>query len=321
MVVWKAVKKNGKPLPFLKMVRVYYPERAGGLIELYGMNCYNFLTMTDHLKLLGLLLNIMAGILLLAYLFQKKKRVVENVLSPLIIYSGSIVLGITLFYMAMYLDLNLPQLIGPSPSILPEAGVIFLAYVILITASYSVILISHRLLNRPIHPWLKTTGTVLVFFTLVTFIPYSFLPAQSGLQRIADGIVENHGVVFMAAELFYLIRLFVLSRRLDGRDQKSAAGAFSGGACSWPNSARAWENAVGDTPTSMAASRSCSTVTRVSRTPSSLMARSRISATSASPKTCSASPRFFSVMERPPFFLEHRPGIQHYGEGIRKVEA
>jgi DNA-binding CsgD family transcriptional regulator len=183
--------------------------------------------MMDHLKLLGLLLNIMAGVLLLAYLIQKKKQAVENVLNSLIIYSSAIVLGITLFFTAIYLNLNLPQLSGSSPFLLPEAGVILLAYVVIITASYSVILISHRLINGRIHPGLKTAGLIMILITIISFIPYVLLPAQSRLQRIADGIVENHAVVFMAAEVFFLIRLLVLSRKLEGREHKSAARSFS----------------------------------------------------------------------------------------------
>lgn len=183
--------------------------------------------MTDHIKLLGLLLNIMAGILLLGYLFQQKKQHGEKVLNLLILNSGAVVLGITLFYVAMYLNVNIPRITGSSDHAhLPDALLILLGYIIIITASCSVVLLYYPILKTSPPPWLKRVGLLFILFTLIPFIPYLTLPAGSTLHAVADGFVENFGIVFFILEIFYLIKLLVKSARLSDADHKKVTRIF-----------------------------------------------------------------------------------------------
>jgi len=183
--------------------------------------------MTDHIKLLGLMLNIMAGVLLLAYLNRQRKQTGEGVFPVLIAYSAAVVLGVTVFYVALYLNINIPRFFESVPSSLPDTLFILLAYTIIISTSYAVITLYYRFLKIAVPPWARRAGLILVAVILIHLILHAALEPEAAVYRPVDFIVENVALVFIVVEITYLLRLLVRSRKLASPEYRKAGLALA----------------------------------------------------------------------------------------------
>lgn len=176
--------------------------------------------MDAHIKLLGLLLNLIFGVALIVYIYQQGRRTGDKILSPLRTYAGAILTGILLSYLFLYLRINVPLQEILRNNIWNEALGFVAIYAILITASVSVILTGFRLLRLQVPSWLLLFCRVSVIITCLGIIGILTGSPATSLHRAADFLVENFGAVFFVGEITLLIWLFVRAKACSSERRK-----------------------------------------------------------------------------------------------------
>lgn len=174
--------------------------------------------MSSHIKLMGLMLNIIVGVALVAYIHHQRKRHLDPILSRLIFYTTTVVTAFLLFYLSLYLKLNIQPPLADRIILIPETLVYLFIYIVIITMSFLIVSITFLLIGKTVPARLKMVGALLVVITLLGFAVYLFTPPGTGLKACADFVLENFGIVFPLAEIFFLARLLVMTLR--SREEK-----------------------------------------------------------------------------------------------------
>lgn len=183
--------------------------------------------MTSHIKLMGIMLNVIIGVALLAYIHHQRRRFSDRVLDRLMLYSSTVVIGILLFYLAIYLQLNIQPFMTTGSILVPESAVYFLIYIIMITLSFSVISICFLLTGKNVPPGFRKAGIAMAAVPLLGFVAHTFFPGIPAIGKGAHFILENFGLAFVLAELFFLVRLPIITRDAGGHRDAGTARRFS----------------------------------------------------------------------------------------------
>ena len=183
--------------------------------------------MISHIKLMGLMLNIIVGVALIAYIHQQSKRHADRILIQLKFYSAAVVTAILLFYLSTYLRLNIRPPLAARPILLPETLVYLIIYIIIITMSFLVISLSFLVTGKTVPTRLKKSGTALVVITLLGFAAHVLAPAASSFQAGGHFLMENFAIVFVLAELFFLGRTLIITLRSRAGEDQLAARNFA----------------------------------------------------------------------------------------------
>lgn len=168
--------------------------------------------MIDQLKLIGLVLDLIVGVWLLAHLFYLTRVYTQPIVKALLLncLSVNILIAVVFFWKFRELNLPYPYFTGIK-ELMSDVG--FCAvYLVLVGISYSMlwILVSfrHQLMPR----WVKVVSIAVSATLTVGFLLKGIFGSEGGLQAIFDLFVGNFGVVFLAVEPIVLIVLLLPSK-------------------------------------------------------------------------------------------------------------
>jgi len=165
-------------------------------------------SMIDHLKLLGLVINLVIGAGVAFHIFQKARSTAVHFLKPLALHVVFMNVAIWLLFLNRYSDLNLPSKWKTPPWELLDDVWIILAYIICAGMALAVIRIVSGILERPasrvlVRCYLAGAAILIAGYGLKWLVP-----EKGALSKVHYEVYDSFPAVFLILEIVLLIRLW-----------------------------------------------------------------------------------------------------------------
>ena len=165
-------------------------------------------SMIDHLKLLGLVINLVIGAGVAFHIFQKARSTAVHFLKPLALHVVLMNVAIWLLFLNRYSDLNLPSKWKTPPWGFLDDVWMILAYIICAGMALAVIRIVSGILERPasrvlVRCYLAGAAVLIAGYGLKWLVP-----EKGFLSKVHYEVYDSFPVVFLILEIVLLIRLW-----------------------------------------------------------------------------------------------------------------
>lgn len=164
--------------------------------------------MTDHLKLLGLVINLVIGARVAFNIFQKARSTAAEFLKPLALHVIFMNVAIWLLFLNRYSALNLPPKWKTPPWELLDDVWMILAYVICAGMVLAVLWIVSGILERPASRFLVKCYLAGVTVLIAGYGIKWLVPEKGFLSRVHYEVYDSFALVFIILEIVLLVRLW-----------------------------------------------------------------------------------------------------------------
>jgi DNA-binding CsgD family transcriptional regulator len=173
--------------------------------------------MSDHIKLLGIIVNIIIGGLVSVYAYHIYVISKRAFLAPLVGHSVLFNILIFLAYIGKYFEINIPYgLAGNGQGTVLGLGYL-LAYLLIIGLTYTLFLTLWRLREKTVSKRLRTS-LIVGFAAFVAWYGIRFVLSSMGTRlAIFEFIFQNLAVLLFAAEI--VLYIYVLSGKAAFADE------------------------------------------------------------------------------------------------------
>jgi DNA-binding CsgD family transcriptional regulator len=172
--------------------------------------------MTDHLKLLGIIISIIIGGSVSVYAYHRFAISKRDFLLPVVVHSVLFNAFVFLVYIAKYFEINIPYgWTGTSQG--PVLGLgFFLAYLLIMGLTYTLFLTLWKLRERPVSKRLRTSLIVGSAAFLAWYGIRAALSHMGTRLAVFEFIFQNLAVLFFAIEI--ALYVYVLSGKASFAD-------------------------------------------------------------------------------------------------------
>ena len=164
--------------------------------------------MIDHLKLLGLVINLIIGARVAFFIFQKARSTAVEFLKPLALHVILMNVAIWLLFLNRYSALNLPPAWKTPPWELLDDVWMILAYIICAGMVLAVLWVVSGILERPASRFLVKCYLAGVTVLIAGYGIKWLVPEKGFLSKVHYEVYDSFAVVFIILEIVLLVRLW-----------------------------------------------------------------------------------------------------------------
>jgi len=164
--------------------------------------------MIDHLKLIGVIINLVIGAGVAFYIFQKARSTAALFLKPLALHVVLMNVAIWLLFLNRYSALNLPPKWKTPPWEFIDDVWMILAYIICAGMVLAIIRIISGILERPASPLLVRCYLAGATVLIAGYGLKWLVPEKGSLWKVHYEVYDSFVVVFLILEIFLLARLW-----------------------------------------------------------------------------------------------------------------